>query len=130
MQRLGIREPDLVTRVTEYVPQVVEFVQKIMDNGFAYKAESSVFFDTIAYLQAGHTLPKLKPISQAARESVLNSTSSSSCSATNNNNNNDNSRAEGVGNENETTEEEMAEGEGVLTKAVANEKRHPNDFAL
>lgn len=95
MQRLGIREPDIVTRVTEYVPQVVEFVQKIIDNGVAYVGETSVFFDTEAYIRAGHDYPKLKP-----------------------------------GGDRNTTEDEMAEGEGVLSKGVEGEKRSPNDFAL
>ncbi|KAG5484465.1 hypothetical protein LSCM1_07834 [Leishmania martiniquensis] len=94
-QRLGIREPDIVTRVTEYVPQVVKFVQKIIDNGFAYVGETSVFFDTEAYIRAGHDYPKLKP-----------------------------------GGDCNTTEDEMAEGEGALTKGIEGEKRSPNDFAL
>ncbi|ORC85816.1 putative cysteinyl-tRNA synthetase [Trypanosoma theileri] len=63
MQRLGIREPDVVTRVTEYVPQVIEFIQKIMDNGFAYRGTTSIFFDTVAFAKAGHDYPKLKPVS-------------------------------------------------------------------
>lgn len=61
MQRLGVREPDIVSRVTEYVPEVVTFIQKIIDNGFAYVGKSSVFFDTEAYVKAGHDYPKLKP---------------------------------------------------------------------
>ncbi len=28
--------PDVLTRVSEYVPEVVEYVQKIIDNGYAY----------------------------------------------------------------------------------------------
>jgi cysteinyl-tRNA synthetase len=60
-ERLGIRPPDVVSRVTEVVPEIVDYVQKIIDNGFAYVAESSVFFDTEAYKKAGHNYPKLKP---------------------------------------------------------------------
>lgn len=99
-RRLGIRDPDVVTRVTECVPEVVAFVQKIMDNGFAYKGITSVFFDTEAYRKAGHSYPKLKP------------------------------QADGDTGALNTTEEEMAEGEGGLTRAESNEKRSPNDFAL
>ncbi|KAH9598202.1 tRNA synthetases class I [Trypanosoma melophagium] len=64
MQRLGIREPDVITRVTEYVPKVIEFIQKIMDNGFAYRGTTSIFFDTAAFAKAGHDYPKLKPVSE------------------------------------------------------------------
>ncbi|PWV09454.1 putative cysteinyl-tRNA synthetase [Trypanosoma cruzi] len=65
MRRLGVRDPDVVSRVTEYVPQVVDFIQKIMDNGFAYRGTSSIFFDTTAFLRAGHDYPKLKPVSES-----------------------------------------------------------------
>ncbi|KAG5509825.1 hypothetical protein JKF63_07470 [Porcisia hertigi] len=95
MQRLGIRDPDIVSRVTEYVPQVVEFIRRIIDNGFAYVGKTSVFFDTEAYIRAGHDYPKLKP-----------------------------------GGDRNTTEDEMAEGEGALSKGIDGEKRSPNDFAL
>ncbi|CBH11592.1 cysteinyl-tRNA synthetase, putative [Trypanosoma brucei gambiense DAL972] len=64
MKRLGVKDPDVITRVTEYVPQVVNFIQRIMDNGFAYSGETSVFFDTTAFIRAGHNYPKLKPISE------------------------------------------------------------------
>lgn len=99
-RQLGIRDPDVVTRVTECVPEVVAFVQKIMDNGFAYQGKSSIFFDTEAYRKAGHSYPKLKP------------------------------QADGEAGACNITEDEMAEGEGKLTKAESNEKRSPNDFAL
>lgn len=94
-QRLGIREPDVVTRVTEYVPQVVDFIKKIESNGFAYKGETSVFFDTEAFTAAGYSYAKLKG-----------------------------------GADKNTTEEEMAEGEGTLSKGVTGEKKSANDFAL
>eukprot|EP00744_Colponema_vietnamica_P007981 GILI01011423.1.p1 GENE.GILI01011423.1~~GILI01011423.1.p1 ORF type:complete len:836 (-),score=267.77 GILI01011423.1:156-2495(-) len=71
MHRLGIRDPDVVTRVTEYVPEVVEFVQKIVDNGFAYKGESSVFFDTEAFTKAGFSYPKLKPSGEKTSEAEM-----------------------------------------------------------
>ncbi|CCW66666.1 unnamed protein product [Phytomonas sp. Hart1] len=95
MARLGIREPDVITRVTEYVPQVVAFIQKVLANGFAYQGTSSIFFDTEAFVREGYDYPKLKP-----------------------------------GGDREATEEEMAEGEGALSKDVEGEKRSPNDFAL
>ncbi|KAG6900716.1 hypothetical protein C0993_003742 [Termitomyces sp. T159_Od127] len=69
MDRLRVREPNTVTRVTEYVPEVVAFVEKIIRNGYAYEAEGSVYFDTKAFDNAeGHDYAKLEPWSKGNRE--------------------------------------------------------------
>ncbi|CEH15956.1 cysteinyl-trna synthetase [Ceraceosorus bombacis] len=55
MTRLHVEKPTLVTRVTEYVPQIVDFVKRIVDNGYAYadcspgEGKSNVWFDTRAF---------------------------------------------------------------------------------
>ncbi|CAE6455029.1 unnamed protein product [Rhizoctonia solani] len=49
MDRLGVRRPDTLTRVTEYVPEIVAYVEKIVSNGWAYEAGGSVYFDVRAY---------------------------------------------------------------------------------
>ena len=59
---LHVRMPDYISRVTEYVPQIVSFIQRLMRKGFAYVGNTSVFFDLEAYEQAGHAYPKLKPV--------------------------------------------------------------------
>lgn len=41
---LNIEDPDCLTRVSEYVPEIVAFVQRIIDNGFAYESNGSVYF--------------------------------------------------------------------------------------
>lgn len=46
---LKIDPPNVVTRVTEFVPEIVEFIQKIIENGFAYESNGSVYFDVEAY---------------------------------------------------------------------------------
>jgi len=58
MATLGVNLPDVLTRVTEFVPQVVDYIQKIMDNGFAYEAQGSVYFDIRKY-QSSHSYRKL-----------------------------------------------------------------------
>lgn len=82
MERLRVRYPDTVTRVTEYVPEVVEFVQGIIKNGYGYEFESSVYFDTGAFDSSDrHDYAKLEPWSKGNRElleegeGVLSSTS-------------------------------------------------------
>ena len=61
MEALGIREPDILTRVTEYVPQIIEFVQKIIDKGLAYKSNGSVYLSLDEFQAAGHNYRKLNP---------------------------------------------------------------------
>lgn len=41
--------PDVVTRITEFIPEVVTYIQKIIDNGFAYESNGSVYFNVEAY---------------------------------------------------------------------------------
>ncbi|KAF8592622.1 cysteinyl-tRNA synthetase [Ramaria rubella] len=56
MRRLGVRPPDTLTRVTEYVPEVVEFIAKLVQRGYAYEIDGSVYFDTRAFdNRRGHT---------------------------------------------------------------------------
>lgn len=69
MARLRVREPNTITRVTEYVPEIVAFVEKIIRNGYAYESEGSVYFDTKAFDNAdGHDYAKLEPWSKGNRE--------------------------------------------------------------
>lgn len=69
MARLRVRGPDTLTRVTEYVPEIVEFVEQIVKNGYAYEFEGSVYFDTQAFDKAdGHDYAKLEPWSKGNRE--------------------------------------------------------------
>eukprot|EP00980_Cylindrotheca_fusiformis_P023017 scaffold10054_cov140-Cylindrotheca_fusiformis.AAC.8 len=61
MAALGVKEPDVVTRVTEYVPQIVDYIKGIVNNGFAYESNGSVYFDTNAFKSKGYDYRKLKP---------------------------------------------------------------------
>ena len=40
MKALNILPPSICTRVTEHIPQIVQFINTICDNGFAYVAEN------------------------------------------------------------------------------------------
>lgn len=69
MARLRVREPDTLTRVTEYVPEIVSFVEGIVKNGYGYEAEGSVYFDTQAFDKAdNHDYAKLEPWSKGNRD--------------------------------------------------------------
>ena len=49
MRDLGCREPTVLTRVSEYMHVIVAYIQQIMDKGYAYEANGSVYFDTQAF---------------------------------------------------------------------------------
>ncbi|KFA46491.1 hypothetical protein S40293_04262 [Stachybotrys chartarum IBT 40293] len=61
MDALNVLRPDVITRVTDYVPQIAKFVEGIVDKGFAYEAEGSVYFDIAAFEKAGNTYARLRP---------------------------------------------------------------------
>ncbi len=69
MARLHVRVPDTLTRVTEYVPEIVEFVKRIIDNGYAYEVAGSVYFDTNKFDSTeNHSYAKLEPWSKGNKE--------------------------------------------------------------
>jgi cysteinyl-tRNA synthetase len=63
MLTLGIRPPDVLTRVSEYVTEIIDSTKKIIDNGFAYESNGSVYFDTQSFSSKGHFYAKLEPTS-------------------------------------------------------------------
>eukprot|EP00004_Rigifila_ramosa_P012882 TRINITY_DN2832_c0_g1_i2.p1 TRINITY_DN2832_c0_g1~~TRINITY_DN2832_c0_g1_i2.p1 ORF type:complete len:587 (-),score=118.91 TRINITY_DN2832_c0_g1_i2:778-2538(-) len=69
MAALGVLPPDVLTRVTEYVPQIVAFIEKVIANGFAYESAGSVYFDTVAFKKS-HTYAKNAP-SSAGSDAAL-----------------------------------------------------------
>jgi cysteinyl-tRNA synthetase len=68
MSRLRVRQPDLLTRVTEFVPQIVSFIDRIIKNGYGYEVQGSVYFNTDAFDgHNGHHYAKLEPWSKGNR---------------------------------------------------------------
>jgi len=61
MRELGVRPPDVLTRVSEYVPHIIAYVERIIANGFAYELDGSVYFDTQAFRATGFDPCKLAP---------------------------------------------------------------------
>ncbi|XP_038054512.1 cysteine--tRNA ligase, cytoplasmic-like [Patiria miniata] len=62
MDALNVLPADVLTRVSEYVPEVIAYTQKIVDNGFGYESNGSVYFTTSKFDTApGHHYAKLVP---------------------------------------------------------------------
>jgi len=62
MNDLQVRMPTAITRVTEYVPVIIAFIEQIMKNGYAYESNGSVYFDTKKFNESpSHSYGKLEP---------------------------------------------------------------------
>jgi len=69
MKRLNVSLPDSITRVSEFVPEIVSFIEKIIENGYAYESKGSVYFDVSKYsTHPDHTYAKLEPTSVNNKE--------------------------------------------------------------
>lgn len=62
MDALNVMRPNVLTRVSEYVPEIIEFIKRIIENGMAYESNGSVYFDVAAFdKQDKHYYAKLVP---------------------------------------------------------------------
>ncbi|XP_012737592.2 cysteine--tRNA ligase, cytoplasmic isoform X2 [Fundulus heteroclitus] len=62
MEALNVLPADVLTRVSEYVPEIVEFVRKVVSNGYGYESNGSVYFDTQKFDSSPqHSYAKLVP---------------------------------------------------------------------
>ncbi|KAL9098951.1 MAG: hypothetical protein Q9163_005480 [Psora crenata] len=61
MRALNVLDPDVTTRVTEYGAQIVDFVSRIEQNGFAYKTSKGVYFDVDGFERANNHYARLEP---------------------------------------------------------------------
>ncbi len=49
MDALNVKRPDITPKATDHIKDIIEWVQKIMDKGFAYEVNGNVYFDVSAY---------------------------------------------------------------------------------
>ena len=62
MQNLNVSPPDILTRVTEYMPKIVTYIDEIVEKKLAYESNGSVYFNVDAFSQTeGMNYGKLAP---------------------------------------------------------------------
>ncbi len=53
MGAIGVGRADIEPRVTEHIPDIIAFIQKILDNGHAYEADGDVYFSIDSFPEYG-----------------------------------------------------------------------------
>lgn len=71
MQTLNVEMPDSMPRVSEYVEEIVTFIQTLVEKQYAYESNGSVYFDVAKYTKAGHAYPKLNIAAKEDIEKLL-----------------------------------------------------------
>ncbi len=62
MKALNVELPDVITRVSEFIPEIIDFIKKIEEKGYAYRSNGSVYFDVAAFNDGSkHKYPKMLP---------------------------------------------------------------------
>jgi len=51
MDKLNIMRPDIITRATQYIDEIINYISNIQKNGFAYESNNSVYFDSQKYYE-------------------------------------------------------------------------------
>ncbi len=45
LEELNIETPEVVCRATKHIQEMIEYVQKLVDNGYAYETSTAIYFD-------------------------------------------------------------------------------------
>ena len=61
MRSLNIMYPNYITRVSEYIPEIIKFIEVIIQKGYGYENNGSVYFDIEQYKKGNHMYAKLVP---------------------------------------------------------------------
>ncbi|HTL70333.1 MAG TPA: cysteine--tRNA ligase [Candidatus Eisenbacteria bacterium] len=53
LRRMGIQEPDFEPKATEFIPQMIGLIEKLVASGHAYAAEGDVYFEVNRFAEYG-----------------------------------------------------------------------------
>ena len=45
VERLNINKPEYIIKATDYIQEMIEFVQELLNNGYAYETSKGIYFD-------------------------------------------------------------------------------------
>ena len=52
-KKLMIKRPDVVSRATEHIPEMINLVSSLLEKGFAYEAQGNIYFDVAKFPRYG-----------------------------------------------------------------------------
>ncbi len=71
MYQLNCLEPNYEPRVTQYIPEIIDFISKLIDKGHAYVIDHDVYFDIASFASYGKLSgKKLEDLAAGARVGV------------------------------------------------------------
>jgi len=70
MKKLNVLKPKFLLRVTDYIPEIIKYINKIISNGYAYMKGGSVYFDSKAY-ELKYGIGNLTPKGQTMADFVM-----------------------------------------------------------
>ncbi|MFC7223050.1 cysteine--tRNA ligase [Halalkalicoccus sp. GCM10025322] len=53
MRSLNLKRAEVYPRVSEHVPEIIDLIERLIDRGYAYESEGSVYFDVTAFEEYG-----------------------------------------------------------------------------
>ena len=63
-KKLNFLQPDVICKATDYIKEMIELVQTLLDKGYGYETSDGIYFDTSKFPRygqlSGNTLDKLK----------------------------------------------------------------------
>ena len=45
LERLNLEKPEIICKATEHINDMIEYVKKLMENGYAYETSTAIYFD-------------------------------------------------------------------------------------
>lgn len=53
LELLNVQRPEIVPKATDHIPEMIEFVENLLKNGFAYMTDDGIYFDIGAFKDYG-----------------------------------------------------------------------------